>query len=53
MRLVVALPAGRATVSLKVTQVSFWLTSPHLPHFTYKNLKILKKKKLHNNLLGR
>jgi len=35
MRWVVAFPTGRGTVSFKTTQVSFWLSSPHLPHFNY------------------
>lgn len=37
MRCVVPLPTWFETVSFKETQVSFWLSSPHLPHFNYHN----------------
>ena len=37
MRWVVPFPTGRGTVSFRTTQVSFWLSSPHLPHFNYHN----------------
>lgn len=40
------LPAGRGTVSFKETQVSFGLTSPHLPHFNYHHKD---HKKVNNN----